>query len=138
MCSTMKKDSDQILHSKKELFVDYLEEKKHPKTDKIAATNIHKMRHMERFMGLHEMFECGFSKNGRKKLTELKRLRKKMAAHILLSPANVLKEKVGAEALKKGKVHEYCGYELCPYSKEELINWANHNPWEDELSMDSE
>ncbi|KAI3805159.1 hypothetical protein L1987_27272 [Smallanthus sonchifolius] len=106
----------------KEIFVDYLEEKTHPKTDEIAATNIHKvklewattnnytdcgvflMRHMERFMGLHEMFECGFSKNGRKKLTELKRLRKKMVAHILLSPANVLKEKVRAEALKKGKV----------------------------------
>ncbi|KAI3828255.1 hypothetical protein L1987_02353 [Smallanthus sonchifolius] len=106
----------------KELFVDYLEEKKHPKTDEIAGSNIHKvklewattnnytdcgvflMRHMERLMGLHEMFECGFSKNGRKKLTELKRLRKKMVAHILLSPANVLREKVVDEALKKGKV----------------------------------
>ncbi|KAI3670957.1 hypothetical protein L1987_87602 [Smallanthus sonchifolius] len=58
---------------------------------------------MERFMGLHEMFECGFSKNGRKKLTELKKLRKKMDAHILLSRANVLREKVVDEALKKGK-----------------------------------
>ncbi|KAI3745142.1 hypothetical protein L1987_58246 [Smallanthus sonchifolius] len=106
----------------KELFVDYLEEKKHPKTNEITTTNIHNvklewtttnnytdcgvflMRHTERFMGLHEMFECEITKNGRKKLTELKKLRKKMDAHILLSSANVLKETVGAEALKEGKV----------------------------------
>ncbi|KAI3687200.1 hypothetical protein L1987_80894 [Smallanthus sonchifolius] len=99
-----------------------IKKKKHPKTDEIATCNIHKvklewattnnytdcgvflMRHMDRFMGLHEMFECGFSKNGRKKLTKLKRLRKKMAAHILLSPTNVLRGNVVDVAQNKGKV----------------------------------
>ncbi|KAD3337886.1 hypothetical protein E3N88_33407 [Mikania micrantha] len=69
----------------KEMFVRYLEKIKHAKTDEIHATKIQKvqipwatktnavdcgvflMRHMEKFMGIHEQFNCGFSTNGKKK-----------------------------------------------------------------------
>ncbi|KAL8232465.1 hypothetical protein R6Q57_002243 [Mikania cordata] len=66
----------------KQIFVKFLERIKHPKTDEIHATQIQKvhrpwatktnavdcgilmMRHMEKFMGSREQFNCGFSTNG--------------------------------------------------------------------------
>ncbi|KAI3774728.1 hypothetical protein L1987_49289 [Smallanthus sonchifolius] len=103
----------------KDMFVQYLERYKPPKSEEIKKAKIHKvliywatttnvtdcavfvMRHMEKFMGIHEEFECVFSTNGNRKNAQLKTLRKKYAAHMLLSEANQLKEKVMTEALGK-------------------------------------
>ncbi|KAL8224288.1 hypothetical protein R6Q57_019763 [Mikania cordata] len=72
-------------YSPKEIFVRYLERIKHAKTDEIHATKIQKvqipwatktnavdcgvfmMRHMDKFMGIREQFNRGFSTNSKKK-----------------------------------------------------------------------
>ncbi|KAD3641993.1 hypothetical protein E3N88_31217 [Mikania micrantha] len=96
----------------KEMFVRYLEKIKHAKTDEIHATKIQKvqipwatktnavdcgvflMRHMEKFMGIHEPFNCGFSTNGKKKKCQLNTLRKKYLVHVIKSEINSLKNVV--------------------------------------------
>ncbi|KAI3786742.1 hypothetical protein L1987_40650 [Smallanthus sonchifolius] len=104
---------------KKEIFVKYLEHVKHAKTDELNATKIKKVkipwattanalycvvfviRHMEKYMGAKEEFNSGLSTNGAKKNKQLKILRKKYAAHVLLSECNKLREKIQIEALGK-------------------------------------
>ncbi|KAD7480208.1 hypothetical protein E3N88_03344 [Mikania micrantha] len=96
----------------KEMFVRYLEKIKHAKTDEIHATKIQKvqipwatktnavdcrvflMRHMEKFMGIHEQFNCGFSTNGKKKKCQLNTLRKKYLVHVIKSEINSLRNVV--------------------------------------------
>ncbi|KAI3798620.1 hypothetical protein L1987_33898 [Smallanthus sonchifolius] len=103
----------------KEIFVKYLEHVKHPKTDELNATKIKKMkipwattgnalncaifvmRHMEKYMGAKEEFNSGLSTNGPKKNKQLKILRKKYAAHIMLSECNKVREKIQIKALGK-------------------------------------
>jgi hypothetical protein len=99
------------------MFVKYLKHVKHPKTDDIHKAKIHKvkinwatgtnavdcaiflMRHMERYMGSGAGFNTGLSSNGMKKKSQLNQLRKKYAAHILLSDANEMKTKIVKEVL---------------------------------------
>ncbi|KAI3754697.1 hypothetical protein L1987_54485 [Smallanthus sonchifolius] len=87
----------------KEIFVNFLEHVKHPKTDELNATKIKKVkipwattanaldcaifvtRHIEKYMWAKGEFNSGLSTNGPKKNKQLKILRKKYAAHILLS-----------------------------------------------------
>ncbi|KAI3755081.1 hypothetical protein L1987_54874 [Smallanthus sonchifolius] len=103
----------------KEIFVKYLEHVKHPKTDELNAAKIKKvkiawattsnaldcvvfvMRHMEKYMGAKVEFNTGLSSNGPKKNKQLKILRKKYAAHILLSECNQLRQQIQIEALGK-------------------------------------
>ncbi|KAI3695088.1 hypothetical protein L1987_78076 [Smallanthus sonchifolius] len=103
----------------KEIFVKYLEHIKHPKTYELNATKIKKvkiswattsnaldceifvMRHMEKYLGAKEEFNSGLSTNSPKKNKQLKIVRKKYAAHILLSECNKVREKIQIEALGK-------------------------------------
>lgn len=103
----------------KHLFVKYLYQVNHPKKAELEMATITKvdiewatksnlhdcgvfvMRHMEKYMGEGKPFDCGFSRNGQKKLKELRRLRTKYAAYILLSDANVLKDKIEGRAAGK-------------------------------------
>ncbi|KAI3824908.1 hypothetical protein L1987_06381 [Smallanthus sonchifolius] len=103
----------------KEIFVKYLEHVKHPKTDELNAARIKEvkiawattsnaldcvvfvMRHMEKYLEAKEEFNTGLSSNGPKKNKQLKILRKKYAAHILLCESNKLREKIQIEALGK-------------------------------------
>ncbi|KAL8243382.1 hypothetical protein R6Q59_009640 [Mikania micrantha] len=103
----------------KDLFVRYLKECNHPKTNEIAFAVIKKvkiswstrsnvvdcavfvMRHMEKFMGLHEPFNTGLSNHGMKKKGQLNNLRRKYLYHILDSDVNLLKEDVRAKAQRK-------------------------------------
>ncbi|KAD5507458.1 hypothetical protein E3N88_15161 [Mikania micrantha] len=96
----------------KVIFVEFLERTKHPKTDEIHATQIQKvhipwatktnvvdcgifmMRHMEKFMGSREQFNCGFSTNGKKKKCQLNMLRKKILLHIIRSEVNTIRDVV--------------------------------------------
>ncbi|KAL8266088.1 hypothetical protein R6Q59_003432 [Mikania micrantha] len=96
----------------KEIFVRYLERIKHVKTDEIHATKIKKvqipwatktnavdcgvflMRHMEKFMGIREQFNCVFSTNGKKKKCQLNTLRKKYMVHVIKSEVNSLRNDV--------------------------------------------
>ncbi|MFS7986664.1 hypothetical protein Hanom_Chr11g01012961 [Helianthus anomalus] len=96
------------------MFVHYLEEVNHPRASVMKgleikrkkldwATNgnttdcgIFLMRHMEKFKGLREPFEAGFSTNGSRKMKEVRKLRMKYATHILLSPSNTMKGKIEA------------------------------------------
>ncbi|KAL8188524.1 hypothetical protein R6Q57_029812 [Mikania cordata] len=59
------------------------------------------MRHMEKFMGVHEPFNTGLSNHGMKKKGQLNNLRRKYLYHILDSDVNLLKEDVRAKAQKK-------------------------------------
>ncbi|KAI3813617.1 hypothetical protein L1987_18345 [Smallanthus sonchifolius] len=111
------KDSEDYLlkdstYKIKALFVEYLERHCYPKAyeikkmQKIKKINIpwatkqnefecgdFVMRHMEKYMGIKEPFICGLNSNEMKKKRQLNALRKKYAAHILQSSANLLKEK---------------------------------------------
>ncbi|KAD4586387.1 hypothetical protein E3N88_23988 [Mikania micrantha] len=59
------------------------------------------MRHMEKFMGMREQFNCGFSSNGKKKKSQLNLLRKRFVLHLLRSEVNVLRDAILLEARKK-------------------------------------
>ncbi|KAI3755087.1 hypothetical protein L1987_54880 [Smallanthus sonchifolius] len=103
----------------KEIFVKYLEHVKHPKTDELNAAKIKKvkiawattsnaldcavfvMRHMEKYKGAKAEFNTRLSSNGPKKNKQLKILRKRYAAHILLSECNQLRQQIQIEALGK-------------------------------------
>ncbi|KAI3732522.1 hypothetical protein L1987_63727 [Smallanthus sonchifolius] len=104
----------------KEIFVKYLEHVKHAKIDELNAMKIKKvkipwattsnsldcaifvMRHMKKkYMGAKEEFNSGLSTNGPRKNKQLKILRKKYAAHILLSESNKLRDKILIEVLGK-------------------------------------
>ncbi|KAI3795027.1 hypothetical protein L1987_37670 [Smallanthus sonchifolius] len=107
------------LSCKKSLFLEYLERHGHPKAYEIKNAKIKKidipwatkqnevdcgvfvMRHMKKYMGIKEPFICGLNSNGMKKKSQLNVLRKKYAAHILQSSANLLKEKVQAGAQRE-------------------------------------
>jgi hypothetical protein len=108
-----------LLNIQKDMFFKYLEHVKHPKTDDIFKAKIQKvkiswatetnvvdcaiylMRHMERHMGSGARFNTGLSSHGMKKKGQLNQLRKKYAAHILLSDANEMKKKIVREVLGK-------------------------------------
>ncbi|KAD0618057.1 hypothetical protein E3N88_43972 [Mikania micrantha] len=106
----------------KDVFVQYMKQIQHPKTDDIYATPVQKlhlpwatktnavdcavfvMRHMERFMG------CGNSStvasrrmetNGKKKKSQLNLLRKRILLHLLRSEVNVLRDTILLDARKK-------------------------------------
>ncbi|KAK9056928.1 hypothetical protein SSX86_024293 [Deinandra increscens subsp. villosa] len=104
---------------KKDLFVQYLDEWKHPKAGKLKVAKVgrlvlecasrgnvkdcgvYTMRHMETFMGYsREKFLCGLEKDVKKKRggdgvkMRINSLRKKYAARILLSDINMRKEMV--------------------------------------------
>ncbi|KAI3717763.1 hypothetical protein L1987_69575 [Smallanthus sonchifolius] len=103
----------------KVIFVKYLKHVKHAKTDELNATKIKKvkipwattsnsldcaifvMRHVEKYTRAKEEFNSGISTNGPRKNKQLKILRKKYAAHILLSESNKLRDKFLIEALGK-------------------------------------
>ncbi|KAL8208956.1 hypothetical protein R6Q57_008368 [Mikania cordata] len=102
----------------KDLFVKYLKDCNHPKTDEIVSSVIKKvkissstksnvvdyvviMRHMEKFIGVHEPFNMGLSNHGMKKKGQLNNLRRKYLYHILDSDVNLMKEDVRAKAQKK-------------------------------------
>ncbi|KAL8237745.1 hypothetical protein R6Q59_018826 [Mikania micrantha] len=103
----------------KDVFVQYMKQIRHPKTDDIHATPIQKlhlpwatktnavacavfvMRHMEKFMGLREQFNCGFSTNGKKKKSQLNLMRKRILLHLLRSEVNVLRDTILLDARKK-------------------------------------
>ncbi|KAD4981750.1 hypothetical protein E3N88_18421 [Mikania micrantha] len=103
----------------KDVFVQYMKQIQHPKTDDIHATPVQKlhlpwatktntvdcavfvMRHMERFMGLREQFNYGFSTNGKKKKSQLNLLRKRILLHLLRSEVNVLRDTILLDARKK-------------------------------------
>ncbi|KAL8229582.1 hypothetical protein R6Q57_014482 [Mikania cordata] len=103
----------------KHLFVKYLKECNHPKTNEITSSVIKKvkiscstrsnvvdcaifvMRHMEKYIGVHEPFNTGLSNHGMKKKGQLNNHRRKYLYHILYSDVNLLKEDVRANAQKK-------------------------------------
>jgi hypothetical protein len=103
----------------KDMFVKYLEHVKHPRTNDIIKAKIQKvkiswatgtnavdcavflMRHMERYMGSGAGFNTGLSSHGTNKKAQLNQLRKKYAAHIVLSESNEMKKKIVSEVLGK-------------------------------------
>ncbi|KAL8241590.1 hypothetical protein R6Q59_011892 [Mikania micrantha] len=103
----------------KDVFFQYLKQIQHPKTDDIHATPVQKLhipwatktnvvdcavfvkRHMEKFMGLQEQFNCGFSTNGKTKKIQLNMLRKRFLLHLLSSEVNVLRDTILLDARKK-------------------------------------
>ncbi|KAL8234104.1 hypothetical protein R6Q59_020204 [Mikania micrantha] len=103
----------------KDVFVQYLKQIQHPKTDDIHAAPVLKlhipwatktnvvdcsvfvMRHVEKFMGVREQFNCGFSTNGKKKKSQLNLLTKRFALHLLRSEVNVLRDTILTDARKK-------------------------------------
>ncbi|KAL8223197.1 hypothetical protein R6Q57_020596 [Mikania cordata] len=105
--------------AEKDVFVQYLKQIQHPNTDDIHATPVQKlhipwatktnvayctvfvMRHMEKFMGMREQFNCGFSTNGKKKKSQLNLLRKRFLLHLLRSEVNVLRDTILLYAWKK-------------------------------------
>ncbi|KAK9080788.1 hypothetical protein SSX86_000546 [Deinandra increscens subsp. villosa] len=96
----------------KQLFCGYLDNIKHPKSDKITPSSIERvaidwatasnfcdniifcMRHMEKYMGRNEVFECEFASHGSTRKAQLRKLRKKYVSVIMLSDANLLKSKI--------------------------------------------
>ncbi|KAM0044428.1 putative Ulp1 protease family catalytic domain, papain-like cysteine peptidase superfamily [Helianthus debilis subsp. tardiflorus] len=96
----------------KYMFVQYLWEVGNPRADDIEYCNIQRMpvtwatttnttdcgvflmRHMECYMGKNKSFNCGFSMSGARKMAEVRKLRKRYAAHILCSEVNVLLPKI--------------------------------------------
>ncbi|KAK9072224.1 hypothetical protein SSX86_008656 [Deinandra increscens subsp. villosa] len=98
----------------KQLFCGYLEKIKHPKLDRILASSIQRfnvdwatasnlcenhifcMRHMEKFMGRNEVFDCDFATHGSTRKAQLRKLRKKYVATLLMSDANLLKSKINS------------------------------------------
>ncbi|KAJ0613325.1 putative Ulp1 protease family catalytic domain, papain-like cysteine peptidase superfamily [Helianthus annuus] len=96
----------------KDMFVQYLREVGNPRADDIEYCNIQRMpvpwattanttdcgvflmRHMECYMGKKQNFNCGFSTSGARKMAEVRKLRKRYAAHILCSEVNVLLPKI--------------------------------------------
>ncbi|KAL9992575.1 putative Ulp1 protease family catalytic domain, papain-like cysteine peptidase superfamily [Helianthus debilis subsp. tardiflorus] len=96
----------------KDMFVQYLREVGNPRADDIEYCNIQRMpvpwattanttdcgvflmRHMECYMGKNQSFNCGFSTSGARKMAEVRKLRKRYAAHILCSEVNVLLPKI--------------------------------------------
>ncbi|KAM0018076.1 putative papain-like cysteine peptidase superfamily [Helianthus debilis subsp. tardiflorus] len=99
----------------KDMFVQYLWEVGNPRADDIEYCNIQRMpvpwattanttdygiflmRHMECYMGKNQSFNCGFSTSGARKMAEVRKLRKRYAAHILCSEVNVLLPKIKEE-----------------------------------------
>ncbi|KAJ0798156.1 putative Ulp1 protease family catalytic domain, papain-like cysteine peptidase superfamily [Helianthus annuus] len=99
----------------KDMFVQYLREVGNPRADDIEYCNIQRMpvpwattanttdcgiflmRHMECYMGKNQSFNCGFSTSGARKMAEVRKLRKRYAAHILCSEVNVLLPKIKEE-----------------------------------------
>ncbi|KAL8255146.1 hypothetical protein R6Q59_033367 [Mikania micrantha] len=95
--------------SQKEIFVHYLERIKHAKTDEIHAANIQKVQIpwatktnavdcgvflMEKFMGIREQFNCGFSTNGKRKKYQLNMLRKKYLLQVIRLEVNTVRDVV--------------------------------------------
>ncbi|KAM0043042.1 putative Ulp1 protease family catalytic domain, papain-like cysteine peptidase superfamily [Helianthus debilis subsp. tardiflorus] len=96
----------------KDMFVQYLREVGNPRADDIDYCNIQRMpvpwattanttdcgvflmRHIECYMGKNKSFNCGFSMSGARKMAEVRKLRKRYAAHILCSEVNVLLPKI--------------------------------------------
>ncbi|KAK1430090.1 hypothetical protein QVD17_12595 [Tagetes erecta] len=66
-------------------------------TKNTTYSGVFVMRHMEKFNGGGLPFRAGFNSNGLRKKNQLKTLRKKIAAKILLSYGNIYKEKIEAE-----------------------------------------
>ncbi|KAI3687098.1 hypothetical protein L1987_80789 [Smallanthus sonchifolius] len=112
----------------KHIFCEYLESVNHPKahvmekmhprklklkwemTDNVTDCRVFVMRHMEMFKGKEYEFECGFNDNERRNTSQINNLRMKYVAKILLSDANVYKEKVmrdAEETSKKMESNEY-------------------------------
>ncbi|MFS8007400.1 hypothetical protein Hanom_Chr14g01260571 [Helianthus anomalus] len=56
------------------------------------------MRHMELYYGKNKPFECGFNNRESMQQSQINNLRMKYCARILLSDANVFKDKVIADA----------------------------------------
>ncbi|XP_035845957.1 uncharacterized protein LOC118492207 [Helianthus annuus] len=95
----------------------YLERSEHPAKDEIAAAKIERcnikwatpahpmdsavflMQHMQKFNGINEPFECGFSSHWKKKQKQILALRKKFATRMLLSDVNLMNAKVREAAL---------------------------------------
>ncbi|KAK9053005.1 hypothetical protein SSX86_029635 [Deinandra increscens subsp. villosa] len=96
----------------KYIFACYLENIHHPKAQKILHCQIQRvkihwatkacsienpifaMRHMEKYMGRNEIFYCDFGTHGNTEKAQLKKLRKKYLAPIILSDANLVKQKM--------------------------------------------
>ncbi|KAK9050157.1 hypothetical protein SSX86_030873 [Deinandra increscens subsp. villosa] len=96
----------------KYIFTRFLESVHHTKSNQIASSPIHRMklfwatplflndnvvflmRHMEKFFGRHLAFNCEFENNGSRKKAQLKTLRNKYAAAILLSCINNMAPKI--------------------------------------------
>ncbi|KAL8199347.1 hypothetical protein R6Q57_012915 [Mikania cordata] len=109
----------------KDVFVQYLKQIQHPKTDDIHAAPVQKlhipwatktnavdcyvvvMRHVEKFMAVREQFNCGFSTNGKKKKSQLNLLSKRFALHLLRSEVNVLRDTILTDAQEN-----YCSVKL--------------------------
>ncbi|KAK9075607.1 hypothetical protein SSX86_003933 [Deinandra increscens subsp. villosa] len=103
------KDTASIM---KYIFTRFLESVHHTKSNQIASSPIHRMklfwatllflndnvvflmRHMEKFFGRHLAFNCEFDNNGSRKKAQLKTLRNKYAAAILLSCINNMAPKI--------------------------------------------
>ncbi|KAK9067079.1 hypothetical protein SSX86_014403 [Deinandra increscens subsp. villosa] len=101
-------------HKMKHIFCNYLKSIGHPKCQQLLSCKIDRlhidwatssipndniifvMRHMEKFMGRKYEFDCHFGTNGMRKKKQLKVLRQKYAAAILLSDVNLLKSKIKA------------------------------------------
>ncbi|KAJ0790440.1 hypothetical protein HanPI659440_Chr05g0215451 [Helianthus annuus] len=95
----------------------YLERSEHPAKDEIATAKIERcnikwatpahpmdsavflMQHMQKFNGINEPFECGFSSHWKKKQKQILALRKKFATRMLLSDVNLMNAKVREAAL---------------------------------------
>ncbi|MFS7937264.1 hypothetical protein Hanom_Chr05g00425561 [Helianthus anomalus] len=58
------------------------------------------MRHMEAYFGSSKPLDCGFNNKESEQEEQIKNLRMKYAAKILLSDANLLKRKVIEDARK--------------------------------------
>ncbi|KAK9069281.1 hypothetical protein SSX86_013397 [Deinandra increscens subsp. villosa] len=96
----------------KYIFTRFLESVHHTKSNQIASSPIHRMklpwatpmflndnvvflmRHMEKFFGRHLAFNCEFDNHGSRKKAQLKTLRNKYAAAILLSCRNNMPPKI--------------------------------------------
>ncbi|KAJ0554463.1 putative Ulp1 protease family catalytic domain, papain-like cysteine peptidase superfamily [Helianthus annuus] len=100
------------------IFSAYLKEVKHPKAlsiphvaprrrvidwgtrENFTDCGIFAMRHMEAYFGSSKPLNCGFNNKESEQQEQIKNLRMKYAAKILLSDANLLKRKVIEDARK--------------------------------------
>jgi hypothetical protein len=60
------------------------------------------MRHMEMFKGVNEDFDCGFSSEEDVNNIQVRNLRFKYAAKIMMAENNTMRDKVMDEAFRKG------------------------------------